>query len=290
MSTWKRQGSNIYVRLQEEFSLADTLQSGQTFRWKPFEKGFLGMASDRICYAEQREDLLILHDAAEKDADFWINYFDFNRDYTAIKNTLPCDRYLAEALKTCGGIRLLRQDFWETVISFILSANNNIPRISGTIEKLCAAYGNLVGERYGRAFYAFPEPEVLAAAKIEDLRALGTGYRDIYIKQTAELFAQGKFGIQSVEGLNHQEARKKLMELPGVGAKVAECILLFGAGVDDAFPIDTWVRKVVCGLYLGEDDPKQVPVRKIEDFAREHFPQYAGFAQQVLFHYMRSYA
>ena len=275
---------------EEPFSLADTLLSGQTFRWQPFEEGFLGVAEDRVCYARQEGRRLVLQGVwSESDGAFWRNYFDVDRSYALLRQAVCRDAHMKKALAACGGIRLLRQSFWETVISFILSANNNIPRISGMIERLCRRYGKPLGCFMGRELYGFPSPEALAGADRTDLRAQGLGYRDRYVKETAQRFASGAFDLKMLEGKDRLEARKILMTLPGVGAKVADCILLFGAGRQDAFPVDTWVRKVMCRLYFDGADSKTVPVRQIEAFAAGYFPDYAGYAQQVLFHYIRNH-
>ena len=159
----------------------------------------------------------------------------------------------------------------------------------GIIDRLCKKFGNKINTEYGE-FYSFPTPKSLAEADVADIRACGAGYRDEYIKRTAMAFASGEFCGDDLCDLSRLEARKALMQLYGVGAKVADCILLFSVGKEDAFPIDTWVRKVMCSLYLGENDAKAVSVKRIEELAQKQFPKYAGYAQQVLFHYVRNTA
>lgn len=283
-------GNNVKVKLFDTFSLFDTLQSGQTFRWKAYGKGFRGIVGNRVCYIEQDGDVLTFYNCTEKDFnDFWVNYFGFDTDYAAIRSALEYDENVANALKYCSGIHILRQPLWETTISFIISANNNIPRISGIIERLSERFGEKTETPEG-VFYAFPTPESLAEASVEDIHACGAGYRDIYIKNTAEAFRSGEFDCDKLYSLPYREARKYIMTLYGVGPKVADCILLFAVGTEEAFPVDVWVRKVICGMYLNVENAKSVPVSRIEKFASEHFPRYAGYAQQVLFHYMRNYA
>lgn len=283
-------GNDLYVKLSDQFSLSDTLNSGQTFRWKPYENGFRGIVGDKLCVIVQDNDTVILKNCSKNDfEEFWCNYFDFDTDYRAIRNDLCYDEHVSKAFEYCGGIHIMRQPLWETVISFIISANNNIPRISGIIERLSNRFGKKMacGEY---EYYSFPEPSALAEATVEEIHACGAGYRDEYIKKTAEAFAKGKFDAELLYSLPYKEAKKHIMTLCGVGPKVADCILLFAVGKEDAFPVDVWVKKVVCTMYLGIDDYKAVPTKKIEAFAAEHFPHYAGYAQQVLFHYMRNYS
>lgn len=283
-------GNSVIVHPDDIFSLKDTLQSGQTFRWKPYEDGFLGIVGDNACYVSQNECDVIFHNCTvEEYRTVWERYFSFDTDYKNIRETLMYDENVKLALNHCSGIRIMRQPLWETVISFIISANNNIPRIMGIIERLSAKFGESHESCYGR-FYSFPTPEALSVAKIEDIRSCGTGYRDEYIKRTAAAFADGSFSGDDLKTLSRYEARKKLMTLHGVGAKVADCILLFSVGNEDAFPIDTWVKKVMCELYAKDENPKHVSVKKLESLAEQKFPHYAGFAQQVLFHYIRNYA
>ena len=282
--------NDIDVKLFDDFSLADTLQSGQTFRWKPYKDGFEGIVGNRICYISQKDDVVTFHDCTKKDfEDFWEGYFSFDTDYSQIRKSLLYDANVAKALEFCSGIHIMRQPLWETTISFIISANNNIPRISGIIERLSERFGEKIQTSDG-TYYAFPTPQSLSEASIEDIHQCGAGYREVYIKKTALAFANGEFDQDKLYALPYKEAKKYIMTLYGVGAKVADCILLFAAGKEEAFPVDIWVRKVVCGLYLGVDDAKSVPVSRIEKFAEEHFPRYRGYAQQVLFHYMRNYA
>lgn len=281
---------DVEVVIDDVFSLKDTLQSGQTFRWKQYEDGFLGIVDDKICYVSQSEDRVIFHNCELDDYNrIWEKYFSFDTDYKSIRYSLEYDSNVKHALNYCAGIRIMRQPFWETVISFIISANNNIPRIMGIIERLSEKFGERKTSVYGD-FYAFPTSKTLANADIEDIRSCGTGYRDEYIKKTAIAFANDGFSGDNLNNLSRYEARKKLMTLYGVGAKVADCILLFSVGCNDAFPIDTWVKKVMCELYAKNEDPKKVSVKKLEKMAEQQFPLYAGYAQQVLFHYIRNYS
>ncbi len=281
-------GNNIEITLHDAFSLKDTLFSGQTFRWREEEGIFYGIVGERLCKIAQSDDKVTIFDCDEEAFNgFWRDYFTFDTDYAKIRNAISGDENVKEALSFCSGIHIMHQPLWETVISFIISANNNIPRIMGIIDRLSRRFGTLVESPYGE-FYSFPTAEALANASVDDIHACGAGYRDIYIKKTAEAFLNGEFSEQMLLNMPYKEAKKYIMTLPGVGPKVADCILLFAAGMEDAFPVDIWVRKVICNLYLGVEDARSVPVSKVEKFAEEHFPKYRGYAQQVLFHYMRA--
>lgn len=283
------QNGDVEVHIDDVFSLKDTLQSGQTFRWKPYNDGFLGIVGENICYVSQNENGVVFHNCDINDYNsIWKNYFSFDTDYQTIRRALEYDPNVKRAMDYCAGIRIMRQPLWETVISFIISANNNIPRIMGIIERLSEKFGECKHSVYGD-FYTFPSPESLANAEISDIRSCGTGYRDEYIKRTATAFANGSFSGDNLNKLPRYEARKELMTLYGVGAKVADCILLFSVGCKDAFPIDTWVKKIMCELYAKNEDPRNVSIKKLEKLAERQFPTYAGYAQQVLFHYIRNY-
>ncbi len=280
--------TDVAVELSDVFSLEDTLTSGQTFRWLPEDGGFFGIVGERAVFVSQENNTVIFRDTdLDVFESFWCGYFGFDTDYEEIREKLSSDRNVREALDYCGGIHIMKQPLWETTISFIISANNNIPRIMGIIDRLSAKYGKEMTVS-GRKYYSFPEPCALAAATVEELHALGTGYRDVYIKKTAEAFASGEFDADRLMKESYPEAKKHIMELAGVGPKVADCILLFAAEKTDAFPVDVWVKKVVCRLYLKDEDEKTVSPKKIEQFAAKHFPEYAGYAQQVLFHYIRT--
>ncbi len=282
--------NDVRVELDDVFSLSDTLTSGQTFRWVPHEDGYIGVVGDKVCYVSQEGDEVVFHNCSyEEYESVWKSYFSFDTDYKSIRQALMYDSNVAGAMAYCGGIHIMRQPLWETVISFIISANNNIPRIMSIIERLSVKFGTLIEMDYGE-FYTFPTPQALANADIAEIRACGTGYRDEYIKRTAKAFEDGSFCGNELNGLSRLEARKALMKLHGVGAKVADCILLFSVGMEDAFPIDTWVKKIMCRLYAEGESPDTVSVRKLEELAAKQFPRYAGYAQQVLFHYIRNYS
>lgn len=186
------------------------------------------------------------------------------------------------------GIRILNQDLWETIISFIISANNNIPRIKGIIEKLSKKYGKEL-EFEGKKYYTFPTPKELENVTVEDYRSLGLGFRDIRLYETTKMIIEKKVDLQKLrKNPNTFEVREKLLTLSGVGPKVADCILLFSdLKRFEVFPIDVWVRRVMNDLYIKNPDETKVSKKQIEKIANEKFGNLAGLAQQYLFYWRR---
>ena len=188
---------------------------------------------------------------------------------------------MKEAIKYGSGIRILNQDTWEMLISFIISAANNIPRISKTIENLSRACGKEV-EFKGKKYYLFPTAKELSKLSMDELRACNLGFRDKYIFEVSRLVASGGLNLDEIKSMKMDDAKKELMKLPGVGAKVADCILLFSMGKMGAFPVDTWIKKIMNEVYI---DSKNV--KKINQYATQRFGEYAGIAQQYLFYFKR---
>jgi N-glycosylase/DNA lyase len=274
----------ILIHQAKHFDLDHTFSSGQCFRWeKVGEDQYRGIVGKRVLSVKKdRGDVEIGPLDQESYRNFFEDYFDLGRDYEAIDRDLRGrDPYLDQALERVGGLRILNQEPFETLISFILSANNNIPRIKQIVNRISEAYG----EEILPGFYAFPGPEVLAGARLEDLRALGTGYRDRYIKATASRVVGQGIHLEALRGLETDKAKEVLLGFEGVGSKVAECVLLFSLGKWDVFPEDTWVKKIVSGLYAD----KAAPYPAIRDFFNDYFGEGAGYAQQVLFHWARNY-
>ncbi len=260
-----------------DISLSECLTSGQAFRWKPRGAGFSGVALGRAVYAEQADDTLILSGVGEEDAEAFIRYFDLNRDYGAVKSMYAHDPFLAEGMAYAPGMRVLNQPPFETLVSFIISANNNVKRISRIIETIC--------ERYGAPLQGgcdFPSPEALSSLTADELKACGAGYRARFISGAARAVAEG-FDPEALRGMPFEQARRELTKLPGVGLKVADCVCLYSLGFAQAFPADVWMRRVLCGVYGfgGKND------KSMRAFVDEKFGEYAGLAQQYLFHYAR---
>ena len=216
------------------------------------------------------------------------NYFDLNRNYSEIKDKLSkVDENVNLSIKYGEGIRILNQDLWETIISFIISANNNIPRIKGIIERLSENYGKEI-DWNGEKYYTFPTPEELKDVEIQDFRALGTGFRDIRLYETTKMILDKKMDLQELYNVDTEAARDELLSLSGVGPKVADCILLFSdLKRFDVFPIDVWVRRVMNELYIKNPDETKVNKRDIARIAKEKFGDLEGLAQQYLFYWKR---
>lgn len=274
----------------KDFDLDNIFDCGQCFRWEKTDDGmYAGTAHGKVAVMEydSGSSVLKIHGADEDDyRNIWHHYLDLDRDYSEIKKMLSCkDEVIAKAIEYGPGIRILNQDKWETLVSFIISQNNNIPRIKKCINSLAETLGSMVGELNGKEFYDLPSPEVLAGASLDDLAPCRLGYRAKYLIDTAKMVAEE--GIESLERLgtdevSSDEAFDQLRRYSGVGPKVANCIALFSLGKMDRFPIDVWVRKVMNRLYgMDEGDMKAMA-----DFAAEHFGEYGGIAQQYLFYYI----
>ena len=216
------------------------------------------------------------------------NYFDLNRNYSEIKDKLSkIDENVNLSIQYGEGIRILNQDLWETIISFIISANNNIPRIKGIIERLSQKYGKEINWN-GEKYYTFPTPEELKDVKVQDFRDLGTGFRDVRLYETTRMVLENKVVLKELYNIDTLEARDELLTLSGVGPKVADCILLFSdLKRFDVFPIDVWVRRVMNELYIKNPDETKVNKRDIARIAKEKFGDLEGLAQQYLFYWKR---
>lgn len=255
-------------------SLEQIALSGQCFRMEPQPDGWWRIPAGARCIrVRQLEDALLLDTDEAEFAAFWRSYFDWDTDYAAICAAVPEeDAFLRAAVTYGSGLRILRQDLWETLITFVISQNNNIPRIRSCVEALCHRWGE---RRTGPAgeYYTFPDKTALARAELPALRAIGLGYRDRYVYA----IAHSDWDPQTVAALPPDEACAALLALPGVGPKVAACVRLFGLHDHAAFPVDTWIRKVVQRHYGGR-------------FPLERYAGNAGILQQYLFFYGRSHA
>lgn len=235
------------------------------------------MALGRQVFAKQQGDALMLSGLEEPAAGEFIRYFDLERDYFALQIEYSKDPFLREGISYASGLRVLRQPHFETLITFIISANNNVGRITRIVDALCKKFGAPVGDGFD-----FPTPGALASAEKEALLSCGTGYRASYIIGAARMVAEG-FCLSAMAQMPYEQARQALTALPGVGLKVADCVALYGLGFTQAFPFDVWIRRVLCGVYGFDGKTDQ----QMRDFVDEKFGAHAGIAQQYLFHYAR---
>ncbi|MDR1246887.1 MAG: 8-oxoguanine DNA glycosylase [Clostridiales Family XIII bacterium] len=296
--------TEIIFKNVRDFSLERIFECGQAFRWKREDGGgYKGVAGGRaasVTFAPSLRDpyageltvtergrALRAHSGTETgDRAFWENYFDLKRDYGEINRALSAnDETMARAIACGEGIRILNQDAWETLISFIISQNNNIPRIKGCIERLCKGFGERIECAEGELFFDFPNARTLASLSEEDLAPCGLGYRAKYLCVTARQVAKegGTAWLDGLRGAAFSKAKTSLLSLCGVGEKVASCILLFGLGQTESFPLDVWMNRALSELY-GIDTKNAV------NRAAARFGPYAGIAQQYIFYYMRKLA
>ncbi|MBV1817362.1 8-oxoguanine DNA glycosylase [Anaerosalibacter bizertensis] len=280
------EGNNkVIIEGIKDFDPVHIFECGQCFRWnKEDDNSFTGVAFERVLNVKSEDDKIILSNTNLEDFNnIWYNYFDLERDYGEMKEELSEDEILKEAVKFGSGIRILKQEPFETLISFIISANNAIPRIKSSIERLSKRYGKYIGEYNGKDYYAFPTAGALSKVDVEELKETKIGFRAKYVSNAAKRVFSGEADLNDIKTLDTDEAREKLMEFQGVGPKVSDCILLFSMGKYDAFPIDVWVKRIMEYFYLEED----TSMKKIQRFGEEKFKDVAGFAQQYLFYYAR---
>ncbi|MBO4934109.1 MAG: DNA-3-methyladenine glycosylase 2 family protein [Clostridia bacterium] len=246
-----------------------TLDCGQAFRWRPYGDGFRAAVGDKLITVAERAGGLFF--SADCDTGLLAaavtSYFDLDRDYAEIERVISADPYVAEAMNTCRGLRILKQEPFEALISFIISQNNNVPRIKNIVETLCGCFGTPLGD----GISSFPSAEKLASLSEEDLAPLRCGYRARYIIEAARKVASGELDLSAAAAADEETCMLALKGVTGVGDKVAACVMLYGLGRLDSFPMDVWMKRVVRVLYDGSID------------VRGHFGGYAGVAQQYLF-------
>ena len=255
----------------KDFNTDHIFDCGQCFRWQRQEDGsYIGPAMGRVVKISYADRQLIIDNCGKEDFEnIWKKYLDLDTDYGLIKEKLSAEDQIMQAASEYGyGIRILRQDFWETVVSFIISQNNNIPRIKGCIESICEKFGEHAGEYGGKAFFSIPSPSTLASLSSEDLAPCRLGYRAPYLVKMAQQFVdRGGPDVVEAELKNAEDPIQALQQFCGIGPKVAACISLFGLGRMDAFPIDVWMRRVMNRLY----DIDEKDIKAMKDYAKKHF-------------------
>ncbi len=258
------------------FNPEHTLDCGQVFRFRPHKDGFIALSADKACVVRSDGFKTVVE---SDDCDYFYNYFDLNRDYSKIVEKaksfdIPL---LTRSAEICKGLRILNQNREEMIYSFIISQNNNIPRIKGIINRICEGLGEKRSSPFGE-YYTFPSSQTLAETDVSFFKAAGAGYRDCYLVETSKRISAE--GISRLEGLDAAALKKELLTYKGVGPKVADCISVFGFGKTDSFPVDTWVEKV----YKEDFGGRLKDRNKIAEYFVNAFGEYSSFVQQYLFY------
>jgi N-glycosylase/DNA lyase len=292
------------VALDTPFSLEFTLESGQLFRWERRGEWWFGIVSGATFRVKQDGDALRCSSGSEiLDSGFVNNYFRLDEDLDHVLASTAKDETITKAIEKFYGLRLVRQDPWECLASFVLATNANIPRIKKMVSAVCSKYGEPI-EFEGETLHAFPKPEVLAKALVSDLRGLGLGYRAPFLKHISKSVAKGMVDFKRIAGLGYEKSQDLLLEelfgeklLLGVGPKVADCVLLYSLGKDEAFPIDVWIARVIAKSYphlLPQTIRRRINAetkfrlssgeyRRVSSSIRSYFGAFAGYAQQYLY-------
>ncbi|MDB6058504.1 MAG: 8-oxoguanine glycosylase domain protein [Verrucomicrobiales bacterium] len=270
----------------EDYDLDATLSSGQAFRWKHIDgwwEGVIGQHWVRL----RTEGKNLLAETAAPVADWtWLHhYLQLDVNLSAIVETFPNDEPMQASLDSCRGLRLLRQDPWECLASFICSSTKQIIQIQQIMAALCKTFGDSLPVPIGHApAYSFPTAQRIANLTEADLRGCKMGFRAPYVLGTARAVVSGEVSLEALHQMKLVQAREQLLKFPGVGVKIADCVLLFAYGFDQAFPIDVWIMKAVQQLYFPK---RRASLKRLRKFTETHFGPHAGYAQQYLFHYMR---
>jgi N-glycosylase/DNA lyase len=269
----------------QNYALAETLGSGQAFRWREVDGGWEGVIQSHwVRLVQERAGLRAISNAPTITLE---EYLQTSVDIEQVIATFPKDEHMIAAVQACRGLRLLRQDPWECLASFILSSTKQIVQIQQIVELLCERFGDRVKTPTGaRPAFAFPGPERIATLNESELRSCKMGFRAPYLKGSAEMVLRGEIDLARLKSARVEIARTELMRLPGVGRKIADCVLLFAYGFQQAFPIDVWILKALKQLYFARRRPTP---RRLFEFTQTYFGPNAGYAQQYLFHYMRTH-
>lgn len=280
--------ADTYIEGLKDFSLAQTMECGQCFHFQKLGEDEYGLvAGHSFLHAKQEGDSLRLMDTpVEKAKGFWTEYFDLDSDYGAIKRALlGQDDKLSDAIETMWGVRILNQEFFETLISFIISQNKQIPHIKQIVAAISRLYGDKLAEAGGHEFYSFPTVSQMKPVTVDMLRECKTGFRAPYIYDAVARVAAGEYDETALRSMPVGQCKEELIRIKGVGAKVANCVSLFGLGHREAFPVDVWIKRIVEALYF---DGNEMSVESIERFGTERFGEYGGYVQQYLFYYGKS--
>lgn len=275
---------NIILKNINDFDLRHIFDCGQCFRFnKEYDNTYFGIAYGRALRISQQNNTVTLYDTSIEDFEnIWFEFFDLDRNYGEIKHRLSDGGYMSQAIEYGNGIRILKQDLWETIVSFIISASNNIPRIKGIIERLCEGFGEKISYM-GKEYYSFPTAEKIAALTEDELSVIRAGFRNKYILDAAKKVANGDISLEHIKGLSTYEAKSELIKINGIGNKVSDCILLFSLHRTDSFPVDVWIKRIMEYCYL----KKETSIYEVSELAEKKFGELGGFAQQYLFFWAR---
>ncbi len=270
-----------------DYDLGATLSSGQAFRWRERDGAWEGVLGAQWVRLRQVEGAITATTAPAVERWDWLtDFLQLHVNLRQILATFPDDEPMRSAVAACRGLRLLRQEPWECLASFILSSTKQIVQIQQIVALLCARYGQAITAPDDRGqVHAFPRPERLAALSAAQLRECKMGFRAPYLQGTARMLADGEVDLNAIAARSLPEARAELLRLPGVGPKIADCVLLFAFGFPEAFPVDVWIRKALQQFYFPR---RRVTQPRLERFKESHFGPHAGYAQQYLFHYART--
>lgn len=283
----EEKNGNIILNEVVDFNVEQIFECGQCFHFEKLdEMDYVTVAYGKLLRISQIADKVILHNTDINEYNsIWRKYLDMDTDYGYIKSWLiKKDKRLKEAVDSTYGIRILRQEFHEMLMSFIISQNNQIPRIKQLVAAISQRYGSLVGEINNKSYYSFPNVEKLLEISEDDYRNIKTGFRAPYLVSATKALELG-MSEETFNDMTYEVAKAELMKIKGVGDKVANCILLFGLGYRNAFPVDVWIKRIMEQVYFKEETPKE----RIMTFAEEKFGEYGGYAQQYLFYYARSF-
>jgi N-glycosylase/DNA lyase len=291
------------IKLNEStipFSLEYTLDCGQLFRWKKIDDWWYGVVADRVIKIKQNHKKLTFEYFPETKNDGFIeNYLRLDDNLPLILSSISKDEKIKQTIDLFYGLRLCRQEPWECLISYICATYKSIPAIKKMINKISRCFGKKLSFE-GKDFYTFPKPDKLSQICQIDLRNCGLGFRTKRVLETAKLINSEELSLEELKNLDYQKARQKLLCLPGVGYKVADCVLLFSLEKLDAFPIDVWIKRIITRFYADHFDssfikrvsskgsitPKEYET--ISSFGRDYFGKYVGYAQEYLFHFLRT--
>ena len=277
--------NSIIIKKSDDFDIDHIFECGQCFRWDKYEdNSYIGVVGNKVLIVKQTlDEIEFININKYEFENIFIYYFDLKRDYSKIKEIFEKDNVLKKAIDFGWGIRLLQQDLWECLMSFIISANNRIPMIKRTVQNISQAYGNEIFFK-NKKYYSFPKPEQLMNCGIDDYIKCGAGFRAKYLKNAVDMVLSGEIEFERLKDMTTVDAKEELQKIPGIGPKVSDCILLFALNRYEVFPTDIWIKRVMEYFYSPDGKYR---LSEIQEVAKELFGEFAGFAQQYLFYYAR---